>query len=223
MRRNRLAPTTSTSEIATCTMSSALLSQVRDPTTLRLVSLSAELTLTPVPRSAGAMPKRSPVKQLTPMTKRENLPVERHWLARCSGQKLFSPIADDNPERAAHSGKEKTLGQELAHQPPPRRAERQPHRQFFLPRRRAREQQVGDVRTDDQQDEGNDDAEDGHRAQFVREDVVNAARAGLDEEPRHFRPVAIALRRAFAVGQGLEIRSPARCAPFAGTRSSRLP
>ncbi len=120
----------------------------------------------------------------------EDLPVERHRLARRSRQKLFSPIADEDPERAAHPREQQALGQELAHQPPARRAERQPHRQFLLPRGRAREQQVGHVRTDDQQDERDDDAEDGHRAQLVRVDVVHAARAGLDEQPRHFRPVA---------------------------------
>ena len=51
----------STSEIATCTTSSDLPSVLRDPMTLRPVSLSAELRFMPVPRSAGAMPNKMPV------------------------------------------------------------------------------------------------------------------------------------------------------------------
>ena len=61
--RNRPAPTSSTSEIATWTMSSDLPRTLRDPTTPRLVSFSAELTFIPVPRNAGALPKISPVRQ----------------------------------------------------------------------------------------------------------------------------------------------------------------
>ena len=43
-----------------------LVSSVREPTTLRLVSLSAALTLMPVARSAGAMPNTTAVSTVTP-------------------------------------------------------------------------------------------------------------------------------------------------------------
>ena len=58
-----------------------------------------------------------------------------------------------------------------------RRAERQPHRHLLLPRRRARQQQVGDVGADDQQHQRDDDAEDRDRPQVVGVDVVDAAAA----------------------------------------------
>ena len=53
----------------TCNTSSALLSSVREPTTLRLVSLSAAFTLMPVARRAGMIPKIIAVRPVTASTK----------------------------------------------------------------------------------------------------------------------------------------------------------
>ena len=76
-----------------------------------------------------------------------------------AGQQLPAPVADENPERAADRRQQQALGEQLPDQRRARRADREPHRDLFLPRRRARQQQVGDVRADDQQHEGDDDAE----------------------------------------------------------------
>ena len=55
--------------MATCTTRSALLSQLRDATTLRLVSFNTPLTSPLVARNAGAMPKRMPVTAVMSVTK----------------------------------------------------------------------------------------------------------------------------------------------------------
>ena len=68
VRRNRPAAINSTSEIATCRTSSALLKTLREPATDRLLSFSDALTFMPVARSAGAMPKTRPVVPVMPNT-----------------------------------------------------------------------------------------------------------------------------------------------------------
>jgi hypothetical protein len=69
VRRKRPAPISRTSEIATCSTSSALPSRLREATTLRLLSFKAALTLIRVARSAGMMPKTTPVIVVTTITK----------------------------------------------------------------------------------------------------------------------------------------------------------
>ena len=81
-----------------------------------------------------------------------------------AGQQLLAPRRDENAERAADRREQQALGQQLADQPPARRAERQPDRDLLLPRRRTRQQQVGDVRAHDQQHQHDDDAENRDRA-----------------------------------------------------------
>ena len=119
----------------------------------------------PVPRSAGAMPKTMPV---TPVMARTKPSTRQSNAAACPvgarGSSCLSPIPDDDAERAADRREQQALGQQLPDQPPARRAERQPDRHLFLPGRRARQQQVRDVGADDQQHQGDDDAEDRHRA-----------------------------------------------------------
>ena len=60
-----------------------------------------------------------------------------------------------------------------------------------MPRRRAREQQVGDVRADDEQDQRHDRAENRHRPHFVVTDVIHAAVAGIDPKHRHIGTIAV--------------------------------
>ena len=64
------------------------------------------------------------------------------------------PARDEQAARAARQRQQQTLGQELARQPGPPRAERRPYRQFARTGRGAREQQVRDVRAGDEQHEG---------------------------------------------------------------------
>ena len=64
--RNSPAPTSSTTEIDTCTTRSARDSIVFEAATLRLVSFSALPTSIFVARSAGAMPKMIPVSMVMP-------------------------------------------------------------------------------------------------------------------------------------------------------------
>ena len=66
VRRNRPAPTSSTSDIATCSTTRPLLRTVREPVTLRLLSFIAPARSTRVARRAGRRPKTIPVSMLTP-------------------------------------------------------------------------------------------------------------------------------------------------------------
>ena len=66
------------------------------------------------------------------------------------------PVRDQKSERAAESRQQHALRQQLARQSPPRRAEREPDRDFALTGRRARERHVGDVGARDQEHETHD-------------------------------------------------------------------
>ena len=130
------------------------------PTTLRPVSFSADSTFI-----AGAAQRRRDAEHDAGDPgdhgdEGEDAPVERRHADRSARQQLLAPVADEDAERAAHRREQQALGQQLANQTPARRAERQPDRDLLLPRRRAREQQVGDVGADDQQHQRDDDAED---------------------------------------------------------------
>ena len=60
-----------------------------------------------------------------------------------------------------------------------------------MPRRGAREQQIRDVRADDQQHEHDDHAQDRDGAGIGRVDVIDAAASRIDAQTRHLRPVAV--------------------------------
>ena len=64
---------------------------------------------------------------------REHTPVEGARHVGGARQQLLAPVADDDAEGAAERRQQQAFRQELAYQPPARRAERQPHRQLLLP------------------------------------------------------------------------------------------
>jgi hypothetical protein len=69
------------------------------------------------------------------------------------GDTVDRPHRDQDPQPTAAQPEDQTLGDELADQPAPARAERVAHRDLAGPGLRAREQEVGDVDDRDQQDE----------------------------------------------------------------------
>ena len=75
-----------------------------------------------------------------------------------------APSREQQTERAADHAQEDALRQKLTDDPRPRCAEREPNRDFSLPRICARQQQAGDVRARQQQHETDDGHQDPERA-----------------------------------------------------------
>ena len=96
-------------------------------------------------------------------------------------QRAATPRRDEEPEGRARAGQNHALDEQLANEPRPRRAEREPHAQLVLACRGAGQQQVGDIHTRNQQHEEDD-----------REDREQGPRVGLPQASR----VAVRPRRA---------------------------
>ncbi len=75
---------------------------------------------------------------------------------------------------------------------------------------RPREQQIGDVGADDQQNQCHDHAEDGGSPRLIVLHVVDAAPSRLNEEPGHFLAVPIRRGGSFCFRQRLHVRIQAR-------------
>ena len=90
------------------------------------------------------------------------------------------------------------------------RAERQPHRQFLVPRCRARQQQVGDVGAHDQQHERDDRGQDRCAADVRGVHVVDAALRRVDDQIGNLGAAPVTDGVARRVGQPLEIRIETR-------------
>ena len=97
---------------------------------------------------------------------------------------------DEQAERPAPHSQQQGLGEQLAHEPRARGAEREADRDLPVPQDRARQHQVGDIRADDEQDDRDDRREDPRCRDRGVIDVIHAAGAGLEHEPRH---LAVAL------------------------------
>ena len=93
--------------------------------------------------------------------------------------------AIDQPGGAAEQAEQHALGQQLADESLPARAERRADRDFLLPAGRAREQQIGDVGARDQQHER-------HRAEHDEHRDADVADDGLDERDDVDRERAVA-------------------------------
>ncbi len=79
------------------------------------------------------------------------------------------------PERGANGCQHQAFDQVLAHQPPPAGAKGQTHGRFALPPDGAREQEVRDVGTDDEQHQADQEKQHPQRAAFVCSDGVEPA------------------------------------------------
>ena len=122
VRRKRPAPTSSTSEMATCTMSSDF------PRQAARAHHAA----------AGLLERRAHVHSRTAecrgaaedearqagdgQDEEEDAPIERRQLAGRAGQQLLAPVADEDAKRSTHRREQQALGQKLPDQP--RRASR---------------------------------------------------------------------------------------------------
>ena len=86
-------------------------------------------------------------------TDRLNLTDARRALRRDRHERLDSPEGEQDAQDASDDGQQQALGEELADEPSPARAEREPDGDFAGSPRRANEQKVGDVRARDEQHE----------------------------------------------------------------------
>ena len=165
LRRKRPAPTSAMSDSATCDATSRLRRPKRrfDPLGALVRSFSSTTRSGFDAWTAGARPKRTPVASATSEGEEQHAPV-RVQVERIGRQERrperpeqpLRPVREQHPGRAADEREQRALGQQLAHQPAASGAERQPHRDLLLPRRRAGEQQVRDVRARDQEHEADD-------------------------------------------------------------------
>ena len=157
---------------------------------------------------------------------RQHPPVEReieeHGVGlrrQLAHEELAAPARDQQPERGADRRQQEAFRQQLTHQPPPRRAERQAHAPLVTPRGRARQQQVGDVGARDQQHERDHD-HDRHERLLVAAAELRVAGAGGDTQrerllqvlPRH--PSASSRRAASHRGSAAAARG---APPFAAS------
>ncbi len=127
----------------------------------------------------------------------EHAPVEGHLQVHVvrGGRQLpheqaAEPAGEDEAEHGAESREHEALAQELPRQPGARRAERQAHAQLVPPRRRAREQQVGDVGARDEQHEADDDHQRGERP-LIASAQSGAARCRRVERERFLQVVLL--------------------------------
>ena len=183
------------------------------------VSLSVALTFIRVARSAGAMPNTMPVSAVTAMTNARTR--QSSGAGRPGSRPAAAAVPSARPARRARRPSPASSRLSVSSwrmSLAARRAEREPNRELLLPRRRAREQQVGDVGAHDQQHQRHDDAEHGDGAEVRRVHVVDAAAAGIDAQ---VRAPAYGLR-LLAIGrsrrQRREIRSRSPRAPCAERR-----
>ena len=88
---------------------------------------------------------------------RRQIELEWHWPpARMATRSRPRNVARTTPNAAPTSGEQQALDQQLTDDAAAAGADGEPHRHFSLPRRRAREQQAGDVRARNQQHEPDD-------------------------------------------------------------------
>ena len=95
-------------------MSSDFPSTLREPTTPRLVSLSAELTFMPVAAKRRGDAKDQPGEAGDRQDEQEDAPIERRELPGSARQQLFAPVADEYSKRATHRRQEQALGHQLS-------------------------------------------------------------------------------------------------------------
>ena len=99
--------------------------------------------------------------------------VEARNVARIDGaHHVQRAFREQQSRRAAQQPEQQTFRQQLTDQPPPVRAKGRPNGHLLLPARRARQQQVGDVRAGNEKDETNRSEQDQHRPPDVSDDRI---------------------------------------------------
>ena len=135
--------------------------------------------------------------------------------------------ASEQAQRPAGERQQHALGHELAEEPAAARAERGPHRELPMPRFRARQQQVGEVRARNQQHESDGRLQHPDRAARAADDLVlhglhlqDVARSGAGGVggARRRRRREHVLLDADALAPVLDQRGQLRLAPAARRR-----
>ena len=123
-----------------------------------MVSFSVLHTSGRLARSAGSRPKTMPVRNVTARVNSRMRASGSGWISsgdsfgRHQRQKGARHAGREQHARhAAGERKHQAFDEQLAHQLPPRRADRQAHGDLFLARERAGDEQVGHVAASDQQ------------------------------------------------------------------------
>ena len=165
---------------------------VFEPATLRLFSFSAMPTSIFVARSAGAMPNTTPASTVTPAVNAKIRQSAGADVPTGAGRSDCPQRAINKAERSAHASQQQAFCQQLADEPPARRADRQPDGNLPLPRRCAREQKVRDVRADEQKHERDDAPMNLERSRLALVVVVGAAACRIDEQVRDGGPALVA-------------------------------
>ncbi len=83
-------------------------------------------------------------------------------------------VARPQPQRGANGRQQQAFDQVLPHQPPSARAKGQAHGRFALPPDGARQQQIRDVGTDDEQHQADQEQQHPQRAAFVGADRIES-------------------------------------------------
>ena len=117
-----------------------------------------------------------------------------------AGRKAISAwsirTARPTPKHAAGGGKHQAFHQQLPDQAPAAGAQGEPHRDLLLPRRCARDQQVGQVRAGDQQNQ-RDDRHQGQQRLGVRIAQFGPARRARHQFQVHLQELALHEGRGF--------------------------
>ena len=163
LRTNSSAPTTSTSESATCSTTSAR----RRPNRSRV---SVDPRLPGLHRRAGCSARGAHRRHQAEdqarcdrqrRGEREDAPVERERRRRSAivvgrqevDEESAQPLRQHGAARRADGGNQQAFRQELAHDTPSRRADREADGDLALARGRARQHQVRKVRAGNEQDQ----------------------------------------------------------------------
>ena len=190
VRTNRPAATMSTSDRATCRTTSTLPRPSRpSPTTPRPCALSASFGCTRVPRSAGAIPNSTAVAMampaVNPSTRQSSGRLEEHGVGgrrQLPHEQPAAPLREEQPDQRADAGQQQALAQQLPRDPHARRAQGDAHAELVPARRRAREEQVRDVRARDEEHEADDHHDGGQRQAVALAQRRTAGRRGDQRE-----------------------------------------
>ena len=106
-----------------------------------------------------------------------------------------APRGEQQAEHATDRGEHHAFGQKLSNDPHPAGADAEPHSDFAPPRRRARQQQVGDVGARNQQNQARHRHQDVDRLRVSPPEAVQTRAAFQDPQFGNVRALAIGCRR----------------------------
>ena len=207
--------------MATCAASSALVATPRVMLPLCALVFSDGPRSVRVARSAGPTPNRTAVVADRDAVNARTLRSMRASTMRGSGfwepqHELFPPPGEDGAADPAEDSQEETFGQQLPNDPPAARAECQSHRDLLAARGRADQEQVREIETPDQQNEGDDGEHDGQDLLCIKARAVGSLSARADAELWHAGPRGI---RSIGRARGPAFTHRLRQMPVAARRA----